>query len=258
MRSIAEHISTISVSSERDGTGGFLNERHGRADTELKTARELFNAEFYARIDHYHYFPAFLRGTASDDILIFGEHPLFTRRWCFQERILSRRLIHYTKGELVWECNEDVKCECHGIADRPENWEEKASSTESSAAPKEATKERFNKFLRGLTSEPPLQIYNDLVHEYTSRKLSRETDTLPAFSAIARTFADAGLGEYCAGLWRSELVVMLCWERSNLGTDTAVRFSVAERAALKFPPLLFQVCAIVVMGVSRRRYLSKP
>ena len=150
---------TITATSATDRTGGFLNERGGRADHQLNAAWEHFNAEVYARMGWHHYVPAFLNGaTGREGMFIYREHAFFTRRWCFQERILSRRIIHYTKGELIWECNEDVMCECHGIHDDQDRLEGEASSRESVDEPKETTKGRFNKLMRGLASEPRFQI----------------------------------------------------------------------------------------------------
>lgn len=38
--------------------------------------------------------------------------PLFTRGWAWRERLLSRRIIHFTRHELVWECLGSTSCEC--------------------------------------------------------------------------------------------------------------------------------------------------
>ncbi|KAK3715462.1 hypothetical protein LTR37_007190 [Vermiconidia calcicola] len=43
--------------------------------------------------------------------------PVMRRGWCFQERILSGRILHYTKEEMVWECLGMTSCEC-GTLDR--------------------------------------------------------------------------------------------------------------------------------------------
>lgn len=40
---------------------------------------------------------------------------LSSRAWTLQERLLSRRTIHYTSGELVWECRQDLHCQCGRI-----------------------------------------------------------------------------------------------------------------------------------------------
>lgn len=37
--------------------------------------------------------------------------PAAKRAWIFQEHILSRRLIHFTRDQLMWECQSTVTCE---------------------------------------------------------------------------------------------------------------------------------------------------
>ncbi|KAI1257001.1 hypothetical protein MGN70_000039 [Eutypa lata] len=44
-------------------------------------------------------------------------HPLLTRGWVFQERILSSRVLHFCAEEMIWECNTDMVCECGGLSD---------------------------------------------------------------------------------------------------------------------------------------------
>ncbi|KAL6708067.1 hypothetical protein ACN47E_003501 [Coniothyrium glycines] len=42
--------------------------------------------------------------------------PLLSRAWAYQERLLSRRMLHFGKDELVWECRQLSECECgHSI-----------------------------------------------------------------------------------------------------------------------------------------------
>lgn len=41
--------------------------------------------------------------------------PLMSRGWAFQERLLSRRVLHFSESELVWECRELSTCECGGF-----------------------------------------------------------------------------------------------------------------------------------------------
>jgi hypothetical protein len=38
--------------------------------------------------------------------------PLQSRGWVYQEALLSPRLLHFGKSELVWECAETTACEC--------------------------------------------------------------------------------------------------------------------------------------------------
>jgi len=46
------------------------------------------------------------------------DHPLLSRGWAYQERLLSRRTIHFTKGELQWECYQAFWCECDPLGTR--------------------------------------------------------------------------------------------------------------------------------------------
>jgi hypothetical protein len=44
--------------------------------------------------------------------LISKSFPLLDRGWVFQERLLARRIVHFSPVELIWECLEAVCCEC--------------------------------------------------------------------------------------------------------------------------------------------------
>ena len=43
-------------------------------------------------------------------------HPLLSRGWAFQERILSPRVLHFCGEEMIWECKETTYCECGGLS----------------------------------------------------------------------------------------------------------------------------------------------
>src|SRR5690349_19397035 len=38
----------------------------------------------------------------SPSYMFTGEYPLLTRAWAFQEHVLSRRIVHFSKDELMW------------------------------------------------------------------------------------------------------------------------------------------------------------
>lgn len=44
--------------------------------------------------------------------------PLMSRGWAFQERLLSRRILHFSEAELIWECRELSACECGGFGEQ--------------------------------------------------------------------------------------------------------------------------------------------
>ncbi|KAI1110638.1 heterokaryon incompatibility protein-domain-containing protein [Nemania sp. NC0429] len=110
--------------------------------------------------------------------------PLFQRAWAFQERLLSQRMIHFLKTEIVFECEESLWCEC-GEKD----------SYEDSKYDKEVYRS---------------STWEELVEQYVSRHLTYPTDMLPAISAIARDFDMKG--GYIAGLTHEKLFSNLLWQ----------------------------------------------
>jgi hypothetical protein len=56
-----------------------------------------------------------------------------------------------------------------------------------------------------------------LVQIYTSQKLTRDNDKLPALSGLARSIAEYTGDTYCAGIWKSHIIMGLYWEVKNYG-----------------------------------------
>lgn len=90
--------------------------------------------------------------------------PLQTRGWCFQEFLLAPRMIKFTDGELLWECEQTKLMES-------DSWPNIAFNKPQSFT------ERMNEFAQ----------YNSwlsFVETYSRRELTKETDRLPAVSGI--------------------------------------------------------------------------
>ena len=188
--------------------------------------------------------------------------PLLTRGWAYQERLLSNRLVHFTKNELVWECRESMLCECGGISGDIEIklgrgiGTTRRSNFHWASMTIAAMKFRKEKALLsqreendddddyyGLTglydednedvndnedvkdnediedkwmSKETISSLNTAWHEaitgYSSLKLKKHTDRLPAVAGLAQRFEDAGLGRYLWGIWEYELPYDICWQ----------------------------------------------
>ncbi|KAG4441992.1 hypothetical protein IFR05_002518 [Cadophora sp. M221] len=115
----------ISATLSTDGTGGCFSER--LTSTEIKTVnddrietrvcvRERLPHEAFGQSRAYNF-----RWDKNEDIKKMAiqkrerdlaDIPVLQRAWCFQERLLSRRTLHYTNNELVWECVQTTHCEC--------------------------------------------------------------------------------------------------------------------------------------------------
>ena len=129
---------------------------------------------------------------------------LSTRAWIFQERFMSRRILHITSEQMVWECRS-----CH-IA-------ESAPSLPQNGAPWLGN---LVKTLRGvrLSQSALMDYWPRLVEEYTQRKLTLGKDKLPALSGLAKYIAtrteDSTSEDYIAGMWSESLKTDLLWESS--------------------------------------------
>jgi hypothetical protein len=120
------------------------------------------------------------------------------RGWIAQEQLLSRRAIHFTQEELVWDCRETVECECNSITEH------------TFGAP------NFKQSVLAGLYEIKVAWFSwtEMLKKFVVRDFSKDYDRLPALSGLAQRFercSGAKLGHYCAGLWRSELPIGLMW-----------------------------------------------
>lgn len=122
--------------------------------------------------------------------------PLNRRGWVLQELILSRRVIHYAREQMYWEC-------------------QSVSKAEDGATFK--THSRFKQLFSfdvppGYSYAQPLQNrWYNLVQNYKGRLLTKDTDMLPALSGLASEFGKHIQQKYLAGLWNVELANGLLW-----------------------------------------------
>jgi hypothetical protein len=138
---------------------------------------------------------------APDWVASVGESVLQQRAWVLQERLMSRRLIHFTQHGIFWEC-----AELSASAFEPEGTETGGLMNMSVMIPNE------QQIPTG--SEPETDIilqWAIMMFDYSGRKLSFTTDKFPAISAIASRIGSMTGDKYLAGLWKSRLFEDLMW-----------------------------------------------
>jgi hypothetical protein len=146
--------------------------------------------------------------------------PLSKRGWCFQERQLSRRMIHFTEMRILWECNSCISSEDQKeMRYRPANPERAMTGTGrlwdtrgGQDVMKAALGEDFGMKLASGQAFIPAK-WCQVVEEYSRRRLSYEKDKLPALSGLAHTVSEFlhGTDTYLAGLWKTYLARDLSW-----------------------------------------------
>ncbi|KFY81960.1 hypothetical protein V500_10938 [Pseudogymnoascus sp. VKM F-4518 (FW-2643)] len=126
---------------------------------------------------------------------------LESRAWVLQESILSRRTVHFTNAELIWECDNSYECSCRNpMGGKPVMSVFKAALQRSVAAGDHS----------GETSNLASSVWHSVVEEFTARDLTYAKDRLPAISSLARMLPFPK-GEYLAGLWQNRLMDDLIW-----------------------------------------------
>jgi hypothetical protein len=180
----------------------------------------------------------------------FHECPIFRRGWCFQERLLSRRVLHFAQNEIFFQCRTEDWCECSG--NMP--WNTSHSTCNTYYAPtvlksnrsiadnlleggrggqsNDAREENYPDDNTGFTGlmgricfprvtiieegdDVPAyfgEVWGGIVSEYCDLALSFTRDTLPALSGIAKMmFELQHSGRYFGGIWERDIHYFLAW-----------------------------------------------
>ncbi|MCJ1396867.1 hypothetical protein MMC11_000057 [Xylographa trunciseda] len=163
--------------------------------------------------------------------------PLNGRGWTLQENLLSPRTLSYGKQQMAWECLE-CRIDEGGRPVAPgERYRDKAFIQELLVSGPNVVKQGTRKLVQWSISKMPInwpmesrtwtvlplkwssKFYEpydrwfDIVKEYTSRELTVDTDVLPALSGLAAAFETKLADQYCAGLWKNDIIRGLMWDR---------------------------------------------
>lgn len=138
-----------------------------------------------------------------------GRSPLVQRSWVLQERLLSRRVLHFTPNQLFWECLNQEASEV-----QPDGIPEGSSTLIKNWSLEEFKITRHPGSVWEVGRPNPYGIWGYIVRQYTRGELSKPGDKLVAISGIAKLMQRylGGEDEYVAGLWKRHLVHQLLWE----------------------------------------------
>jgi hypothetical protein len=132
--------------------------------------------------------PIFLKSTGNaftESVVISS---LNRRGWVAQERLLSRRILHFTEERVFWECQAD---DVNNFSDR----------------------RRMTRW--GSVQNPSLLTYTQwlsFIEFYSKSSFTQPADRLIALSSIARSVQVELFGTiYFAGIWKESLVRGLSW-----------------------------------------------
>lgn len=178
-----------------------------------------------------------------------------TRAWTMQERLLAPRILHYTADELVWECEEESRCECKvavkdatilNLSPFKQNykrfWAEVDGKRERAYYDESRRPWAQSVFVNSTDPRPQLN-WRSVLAEYTQRNLTFDTDRLAAISGLASTMSEHDTTnyhprDYLFGIWKSDLVRNLLWHVTGGEDDifNDVSFKTSRRLDESFAP----------------------
>lgn len=128
---------------------------------------------------------------------------LASRGWTLQEYVLAPRRLLFGKKRVHWECLHGTQTmDGFTFTDWRYSIFEFYTFRSQIHPPSELGRSRGQRILDD---------YYGLVELYGDRQLTKSSDKLPAFSAIARSAHGAIKGEYIAGIWTEDLHKGLLW-----------------------------------------------
>lgn len=116
----------------------------------------------------------------------FLNTPVSSRAWCFQERVLAPRTLHFSKAQLFWDCNSKFEAECFPSVFPGSDyiWLQK----------------------KDLGSH-----WSEMIYQYTGCKLSDPNDKLIAFAGVIKRMEQQLQDKCYAGIWESNVETNLLW-----------------------------------------------
>lgn len=128
---------------------------------------------------------------------VHPSYPLLNRAWCFQERLVSPRVLFFGVYELILECPTERSCEEDTYS--PPSWHE------WNDLGWERWETLMHKYSISTGGDQRMAFHwFQIIQPYNNLELSEPTDRLIAIAAIAQRFARYNPDdEYICGLWKS-------------------------------------------------------
>ncbi|KAH7088791.1 heterokaryon incompatibility protein-domain-containing protein [Paraphoma chrysanthemicola] len=221
---------TIAASSSPADADGFLQLRTKYVSKQFATSHLAFpggTANFTVRQEPSNHLRHDVPGRIRDSwrANFIGPagtmQPLDYRAWCFQEKLVSRRLLWYCENEIEWDCLDCSDCECGSryrvfIIDGSDwrNGSARQGFQGLNVIAKNSPLERRLDLRDAILKNWRMSI----IPTYTQLSLTQEMDRLPALSAVAKTLEAIIGDEYLSGHWRSDLLG-LAWVSGPYGKN---------------------------------------
>ena len=203
------NIATASASSPQDGC--FVHQKRDPVRIVQLPARANSGEKSYRLLDEGH---------IETELHDFNkDNPVFTRAWCFQERLLCPRMLHIGKVSMYWECRRSPLASeifPDGSTYGRTAWNPSISKPFSIPLQNQWP---FNNLPRADLALERAQNriaaeWRWMVQSYSSMDLTRPNeDKLAAIGGVAKYIARLINDEYIAGFFRRSFLSHITWRR---------------------------------------------
>lgn len=212
-------LCTIAASRARRGDHGFLGERlalrHGFPQSCIIGTRTSTDETRPAGAED---FIALYAEPVSWE-KEFEKQPLMRRGWCFQEWLLSRRVLHFSRNAFFWECRSRRGASEDDDLDREDADEKTPAEMQATLLKNESTSENVLLATRRILDaqidihEFPF-LWASVLRTYCRMDLSFQSDRLIAVHSVATKLMDKvdvldSEQDYAAGVFRISLAGLL-------------------------------------------------
>ena len=238
---------TISATDAQSSFEGFLHKRYtphrlafDDGDTPIDFTIREYHDEFF-NSKHFHFDKTNHEWlNQPSDVDPQFQNPLQTRGWCFQERLMSKRVLHFKRYEFFLECNSGYRCECSGMGVLRKGTiklfmslmlRDDLSAYELMEAARLQV-DLYRPLARERSVVPPsadpdirfMQMWQTIVEIYSRTTFTYCEDVLPALGSLAMVFnAKRPKWTYVAGLWKEDLSRSLLWKADGNIVKVATR-----------------------------------
>jgi hypothetical protein len=168
------------------------------------------------------------------------------RGWTLQERHLARRIIHFSRSQVFWECRRGIESECgqrivqlpfsitqaYGPEDSPSEdssdsgslqseTEQILGSNDNTPESSESGRDSVQNYETAVAKTRLYTWWFQVLGDYSRRKLTYASDKLAAISGIAKEVntmhhsITQSEDQYMVGLWLDALADCLLWKPEN-------------------------------------------
>jgi hypothetical protein len=129
------------------------------------------------------------------------DKPLFHRAGTLQEAPFAPRVLHFGSKQFAFQCRRLLCCQCERVVEVVTGGD--------------TPKQGYEQVRLGSSDlNQVLESWADIINQYSTRRLTVETNVFPALSGLVKAFLDRGLGDFVAGVWTDNLPLWLTWKSS--------------------------------------------